>query len=191
MARSGQVIENPATGERAKWHLTTSDTDGRLLRIEVWVRPGGGVQTQHVHPRSEERFEVIGGTMALRRADDRLELTRGQRATVAAGLPHSWWNPGEDELHFMAEVEPALRFEPLFETNYGVERDAHAHGKRGMGLLQLAVLMHEFGSESRPAQPPYWVQRPLFAALAPLGRALGRRAVYEAYSGSVAAGAVR
>jgi mannose-6-phosphate isomerase-like protein (cupin superfamily) len=187
MAKSGQVIENPATGERAKWHLTTSDTDGERLRLELWVRPGGGVPERHLHASSEERFEVIAGTMALRRGEDRLELTRGNRATVPAGVPHCWWNPASDEeLHFMVEVVPALRFEPLLETAFGVERDAHARGKRGMGLLQLAVLMREFGSETRPASPPYWIQRTLFAVLAPIGRALGRRPVYEAYSGSLA-----
>jgi mannose-6-phosphate isomerase-like protein (cupin superfamily) len=181
MATSGQVIENPATGERAKWHLTTSDTDGERIRLEIWVRPGGGVPTNHVHARSEERFEVIAGTMAVRRGADRFELTRGHRVTVPAGTPHCWWNPASDEeLHFMVEVVPALRFEPLFETAYGVERDGR------MGLLQLAVLMREFGSETRPASPPYWVQRVLFGALAPIGRALGRRPVYEAYSGSLA-----
>jgi mannose-6-phosphate isomerase-like protein (cupin superfamily) len=184
MATRGQVIENPASGERLKWHLTTADTDGRLLRLEVWARPGGGVPSRHLHTGSEERFEVIAGTMAVRRGGETMELTRGQRATVPAGTEHSWWNPSSDEeLHFMAEVEPALRFEPMLETAYGVARD---RGGREMGLLQLAVLMREFGSESRPTRPPYWIQRPLFAALAPIGRALGRRPVYEAYSGSVA-----
>lgn len=184
MATSGQIIENPKTGERLKWHLTTADTDGALLRVELWVRPGGGVPSPHVHRRSEERFELIDGTMALRRGVERLELTRGQRATVPAGVEHSFWNAGDDELHFMVEVEPALRFEPLLETAFGVERDAHRNGGRGMDLLQLAVLMREFGAETHPTSPPYWLLRPVFATLAPIGRALGRRPVYEAYSGS-------
>jgi mannose-6-phosphate isomerase-like protein (cupin superfamily) len=187
MARAGQIIENPASGERVKWHLTASDTDGRLVRLELWVRPGGAVPLPHVHRRSEERFELISGTIALERDGERVELTRGQRATVAPGVAHTWWNTGDDEAHLMVELEPALRFEQVMETMFGLARD----GKVGHGgvpqLLQLAVIANAFRDEVRPAKPPLPVQRVLFGILAPVGRALGRRPVYEAYSGPIAA----
>jgi mannose-6-phosphate isomerase-like protein (cupin superfamily) len=180
MARQGQVIENPASGERVKWHLTTADTDGALLRFELWVRPGGAVTAPHVHRHSEERFELIGGTMGLERGRERLELTRGQRVTVPAGTEHRWWNAGDDELHAMVELEPALRFERLMETGFGLARDGRTSPSGMPGLLQLAVIADEYADEAYVTRPPRWLQRPLFALLAPLGRTLGRRPVYEA-----------
>jgi mannose-6-phosphate isomerase-like protein (cupin superfamily) len=191
MARPGQLIENPATGERLKWHLTSADTDGAFVRAEFWARPGCDGPPLHVHRRAEERFELIAGAMGIERDGERLELTRGHRANVPAGAEHRWWNAGEDELHFMLEVEPALRFEQQIETVFGLARDGRTRPNGAPGLLQLAVIAHEYGDEVHGTAPPLWVQRPLFAVLAPLGRMLGRRPVYEAYSGGVAAGALR
>jgi mannose-6-phosphate isomerase-like protein (cupin superfamily) len=179
MARQGQVIDNPASGERLKWHLTAADTDGRLARAEFWVRPGGAVPLPHVHRRSEERFEVISGVMGLERDGERGELTRGQRATVPAGVEHRWWNAGPDELHFMVELEPPLRFEQLIETAFRLARDGRTNAKGVPGLLQLAVIAREYRDEVQATAPPIWLQRALFTLLAPIGRALGRRPVYE------------
>jgi mannose-6-phosphate isomerase-like protein (cupin superfamily) len=187
MARQGHTIENPASGERIKWHLTSADTDGELVRAEVWVRPSGAVPGAHIHRRSEERFELIAGTMGIQRGGDRVELTRGQRATVPAGVEHRWWNAADDELHFMVELQPALHFEQLMETVAGLARDGRTRPNGFPGLLQLAVIARDYGDEVQSTVPPLWLQRPLFAVLAPIGRALGRRSVYEAYSGGAAA----
>ena len=100
------AIENPASGVRVKWHLTAADTDGALLRFELWVPPGGAGPHADLH--TEERFELMAGTMGLERGNERLELTRGQRATVPPGVARRWGNAGDDELHVMVEVAPAL-----------------------------------------------------------------------------------
>jgi mannose-6-phosphate isomerase-like protein (cupin superfamily) len=182
MARAGEIIENPASGERVKWHVTSADSDGRLVRAEMWVRPGGAVPMKHVHRRSDERFEIIGGTLGVDIGGERTELVQGDRATVPAGTPHAWWNAGEDEVHVMVEIEPALRFEEMIETMFGLARD----GKVGPGgrprLLQIAVFGRAFMDEVHVASPPLWVQRVLFAVLDPIGRVLGRRPTYPAYS---------
>jgi mannose-6-phosphate isomerase-like protein (cupin superfamily) len=121
MATRGQIIENPVSGERLKWHLTTADTDGALVRLELWVQPGGGLPAPHVPTGSEERFELIAGRMVLRAGGERRLLERGDRATVPAGVEHTWENPGPGVLHVMAEVEPALDFERLVEVRYAGE----------------------------------------------------------------------
>ena len=66
MAYAGQTIENPVSGEKITFIQTSADTDGELLEIELELSPDGAVPGAHIHPEQEERFEVMGGTMAFR-----------------------------------------------------------------------------------------------------------------------------
>ncbi len=49
MAKAGDIIENPATGERITFLNTTQETNGELLRFE-YVLPPGFTIAEHVHP---------------------------------------------------------------------------------------------------------------------------------------------
>ena len=51
---------NPATGEWIEFTVVAEDSDGQLLRFS-WRSVPGGVITEHVHPRQEERFIVTSG----------------------------------------------------------------------------------------------------------------------------------
>ncbi len=62
MAKAGDVIENPITGERITFLKTTGETGGELLRFEYILRPGFTIP-EHVHPHQEERHEVLSGTL--------------------------------------------------------------------------------------------------------------------------------
>lgn len=173
MARAGETIENPVTGERFKWHQTAADTGGRLVRHEGWVRPGGGVLLEHVHRHSEERFELLAGRMALEIDGRRSTLRAGEHATAPAGVPHRWWNDGDDELHFVVEIEPPLRFELMIETMFRLAREGKtdATGRPHPGYL--LVMAREFEDEVYVTRPPLWVQRLLLGAVARVGRAAG------------------
>lgn len=62
MARRGDVIENPITGEKVTFLETSEDTNGELLRFEYVLPPRFSIP-EHVHPRQEERYEVLSGTL--------------------------------------------------------------------------------------------------------------------------------
>jgi mannose-6-phosphate isomerase-like protein (cupin superfamily) len=184
MAEAGRVTYNPVTDEHVKWLLTAADTDGALTRFEMRVRrPGGGMRTEHVHRRSEERFELLAGRLALVIAGDRHVLEAGDRAVVPAGVPHLWWNDGREEMVSVVEIDPPLRFEQMMETAFGLARDGRMKPDGRLGLLQMAVLLREFEDEVHVTSPPLWLQRALFGPLAALGRARGLRPVYARYSG--------
>ena len=94
MSRAGDVIENPVTGERAVVRLGTEETGGELLVVEAFVRPGGAVTGEHVHPVIEEFFMVLSGRVGFR-LDGRESIAElGQRLHVPAGMAHDWWNAG-------------------------------------------------------------------------------------------------
>jgi hypothetical protein len=73
MASQGDVIENPFTGERVIFLRTSEDTNGELLRFEYVLPPRFSIP-EHVHPRQEERHEILSG------------ILRGPGGRTGAGL---------------------------------------------------------------------------------------------------------
>jgi quercetin dioxygenase-like cupin family protein len=182
MARPGQELRHPVTGERIIWHDVAGDTDGALLRGELFAAPGGFVAAEHVHPNQEERFELRAGTLRLRVDGVERVLRAGDVAVIPPGRPHVWWNAGEDEARLIAEFRPALRTEMFFETFFGLAQDGKVNRKGLPNLLQLAVLTREYEQEVRLARPSATMQTGLFAPLALLGRFLGYRGWYPQYT---------
>lgn len=184
MAKSGDVIEHPVTGERVVWRTVAADSGGALLELELFAQPGGFVAAAHVHPKQEERFEVVSGTLAMLVDGEERTLGAGDVAVVPAGQPHAWWNAGPDEVRIRGEIRPALRTEHFFETFFALGRDGKTNRNGLPNPLQLAVLMREYEDEMRLARPPFAIQRLIFAPLAFIGRALGYRSHYPDPSAS-------
>jgi mannose-6-phosphate isomerase-like protein (cupin superfamily) len=180
MASAGDVLEHPVTGERIVVRQSARETRGELFEFDVYVRPGGFVAAAHIHPRQEERFGIVSGTLRGTAAGEVLAGGPGDRLVVPAGTPHVWWNAGADELHVRGEVRPALRMEHFFEAFFGLAQDGKVSPETGLpGLLQLAVLLRAHRNElilARPARP---VQTLAFGTLAVLGRCLGYPTAYR------------
>ncbi len=181
MARPGDVIENPLSGERFVFRQTARETNGELLQFDLFLRPGGSVPVEHVHGRQEERFEIVNGSVGFRVAGREQIAEVGQVLTVAPGTGHVLWNSGDGEAHVAIGFRPALNTETMFETICGLARDGKSN-KRGMpGPLQTIVLAREY--QVFLPRLPIVAQRPAVALLAPLARLLGYRAHYPQYSG--------
>jgi len=178
MARAGQTIENPVTGERFTWQQVAADTHGRSVLGEMVLPPGGFVAAEHVHPNQEERYEILAGQLKVRLDGREQTAGPGDRVIVPAGRAHVWRNGGDEEVRFRCEVTPALRFETFIETFFGLASDGKTD-RRGMpNPLQVAVLMRAYRDEIRLARPSPAVQSLLFAPLAVVGRLVGYRSSY-------------
>jgi quercetin dioxygenase-like cupin family protein len=175
LARVGDVLENPVTGERIVFRKTAADTAGELLQIDVFFRPGGFVAAPHVHPRQEERFEVRSGRPWFRVAGVEGRASPGDVIVVPSGTPHTWRNDTDEETHVLVEFRPALRTELFFETLIGLARAGKLNRRGWPNPLRAAVLAQEYRDEVVGAWPPLLVQRLVCALLAPVGRLLGYR----------------
>lgn len=176
------MLEHPVTGERIVWKQVARETNGELLRGELLAMPGGHPAAAHVHPKQEERFEVLTGTLELVVDGRRRTLGPGDVGVVPPGSAHTWSNVGDDEVRILADFQPALRTEMFFETFFGLARDGKVNSKGLPNLLRMAVLAREYDDEMRLASPPAAVQTALFVPLAALGRALGYRGWYPEYT---------
>ena len=188
MIRAGDTLVNPVTGERLVWELTSHDTDGEYTLFDTYVEPGGRVAAMHKHPYQTEIFTVLEGRLGVKRGREKLELGPGEVALIDPGLPHKFWNAGEETLRFRAEVRPALQFESLIETMFGLAVDGKTNRKGMPGPLRLAVVANHHFDVVRLPVVPQWLQKAALVPGALLGRAAGYRPTYEA--GSVGAPAL-
>lgn len=177
MARTGDTIEHPVTGERIEFLETARDTDGEALRMRLLVEPRGFAAAEHVHPRQDERFEILSGRFRYRVGGVEREAGAGEVVEIPRGAPHVWRNAGDEDLHMIIEFRPALRSEEFFESYFALGQEGKTDPKTGLpNPLRTAVVMREFEEEIYLAKPPLPVQRIVFGVLALLGRLLGYRA---------------
>ncbi|MBA3367669.1 MAG: hypothetical protein H0T99_03170 [Geodermatophilaceae bacterium] len=83
----------------------------------------------------------------------------------------------------LVQFRPALDTETFFETYFGLARDGKVNKKGLPNPLHMSVLARAYRREMRLSPPVQWVLGPMAILLAPIGRALGYRARYDAYSG--------
>ena len=185
MAKAGDTIESPLSGARIVFLKTARDTNGELLQLDDVMKGGGRVPIEHVHPYMEERFEILSGTARLSMRGQERDVGAGETLVVPAGTPFVWGNPNEDEVHLILEFRPALRMEEWFETFFGLQKDGKVNPKSGLpNPFQWAVISREYEDEIYLASPPLFVQRVRFGLLATIGKLLGYKARYPAYSGA-------
>lgn len=181
--RAGEVYENRVQGDRFVVREGSEDSGGERLTGDLYVRPGGRVAGKHTHSYITERFEVLAGTVRFH-LDGRDEIARpGEQVEVPPGVVHDWWNIGDDEAHVFVDIRPAERFELMIQNLYGLANDGQTNAKGVPTLLPLALFAREFRREGEFVRPPRIVQRILFAALAPVARARGYRAIDPQYLG--------
>lgn len=184
MAIAGTVVENPVMGDRVVFRQTARDTGGALLQFDHYLKVGGYGPEQHIHPRQEEHFTVVRGTMAVRiNGSDHL-LHEGDTCAVLPGTPHRWWNAGDIELHQVSEFRPALKFETFIETLAALGREERVYEGSPL-ILQFAVLSNACPDNVYATRAPVPVQKLAYRLLlAPLGRLLGYHARFHRYSDS-------
>ncbi len=149
MAKAGDVIENPITGERIIFLKTTRETNGELLRYE-YVLPPGFTIPEHIHPQQEERHEVLSGTLRGRVGGQERDYGEGERMIGPAGVPHAWQNPSpHQEARIVSEIRPPLAFEALFETYCGLAWDGKMT-KQGI-IPRNPLLLQLGGADAGPS----------------------------------------
>lgn len=170
MAKPGDVIEEPLTGERIVFGRTGRQTRGELLEFDLFLAPGAFPAAAHVHPRQEERLVVLDGSVWVRVGRTERVATKGDVVVVPPGTPHTW-RGGDAPAVVRIEYRPALNTDEFFETFFALARSGKTDRKGMPNLLRVSLLAPRF--EIYLARPPIAVQKAVFAALAPLARLLG------------------
>jgi mannose-6-phosphate isomerase-like protein (cupin superfamily) len=178
------AITNPVTGVA----IGPATTGGQLGDVEddglaeVRLRSGASGPAEHVHRRSEERFEVLEGAVTFRIDGRERTLGPGEVVWVSPGTPHAFRNDGDEPVRLLVRTLPANeRLGEVVATLFGLAHDGNVDAKGRPGPLQAAVLAEETIDETYFTAVPYGLQRAVGDLLGPVGRALGYRATYDRY----------
>jgi quercetin dioxygenase-like cupin family protein len=162
---TSELIDDPLFHQRYGF-----SRDGDVLRVEIWTEPGGGVLAEHVHPKLEERYQVLEGEVSFRLDGKQRRAGVGERLVVPSGVRHSFENTGDGIARLVVEADPALELRESIEDGVRLGRAGMltASGKpRGLrGLVEAAALAHRYRETVVLTSPPRAVQRLLFPLLA-------------------------
>ena len=111
--------------------LTTAETGGTLLALDVTMPPGGGPPGLHRHAAAEA-YRVLEGEFTLYLGDERIPAPAGSVFHVPGGHAHTIRNesdaPARGYVTFFGDAEPMERFMRAAGTAGDVMALAAQHG---------------------------------------------------------------
>ena len=169
------VIEN-GSGEVLTFTELIREADGDKLVGENQVQPNSG-PPMHVHWLQDEGFTVIKGTMGFQvLGGPKQYATAGDSFVFKRGVPHRFWNAGDELLHCRAWVKPAHNFVYFLSAIFAAQRKS---GSPRPSLFEMAFLLRRYRSEFDMPALPVLVKRVVLPLAFYTGKLLGRHKVFR------------
>ncbi len=110
-AEDGERADFPQM--RNRYVLRGETSDGRFALIEHTIPPRRLGAPMHTHEHEDEYSFVLTGRLGVHIGDDVVEVGPGELAMKPRGVPHAFWNPGDEETRVLEIISPA-GFEQYF-----------------------------------------------------------------------------
>ena len=147
----------------------TVSTGGDLLRFTFCMRGDASPPPVHVHPRQEERLEVVSGSVLSISGGVRRVLGPGGTFSTPPGEPHTVGPAGDGAVQMIVEFRPSLGFERFAERMFALDRAGHLNANgRGSPLRLATAKPHE--AEFFMPRVPIELQRSIMRAVDRLDR---------------------
>lgn len=137
-----------------------------IIELQGTLPPHQEGPPRHIHSLEDEAGLVTAGTLSVEIAGRRLDAMPGQAVSLPRGVPHRWWNQGDEALAFEGSVRPAVDLDRYLQAIFEV-MNAGARDRPSLFYLAHVALRH------RRTQAVLIMPRPLQAILFPLVVALG------------------
>ncbi len=178
MAKAGDVIGNPLSGETIFFDKTGDETNGEYISGRILLAPQGIGPPEHIHPIIEERFKVVSGKLnALVNGKERT-VSEGEELIVSPGTPHRWWNTTDEEVHIEYVVSPALPLDRFLESVFALAQAGKVNAKGLPSPLRMAPILQNYWDVLYLAKPPLLVQKIVMGIFAVVARLIGFRDEY-------------
>jgi quercetin dioxygenase-like cupin family protein len=156
-----------------RWEITrsTEGSSGEVFESTNWIGPRMPGPPTHVHPDSEESFEVIEGSLDVCMDGEWTTWGPGSTAVVAAGVPHTLRNASNKPAKTITRIRPAGRSEALFRDMNRLIHEGKIKRlppKEPRSAIYAAMLFDRYRDEIRVTGPLNGV----FKGLTLVGRAL-------------------
>lgn len=168
-----QTITGP--GEKITF-LKTFVKDGvEILEADIEVQPQAG-PPMHTHYRQDESFTILHGTMAYKIPGQEVKYAYpGESVLIKAGIPHKFWNSGNDVLKCKGYVTPPDNFVYFLTELY---KSINENNGRP-GIYDGAFLLNRYKSEFAMLEIPAFLQKFIFPVVLFIGGLIGKNKKYS------------
>ena len=118
-----------------------------------------------------EEGAVLSGVLSGRVGGRTVTFRAGEQLVFPAGVPHSWWNDGDEPLRFKGRAAPAADLDRFLQAVFAI---ANAGAAGRPSVFHMAHLLHRHRHTQRLAAIPVWVQRIVLPTVVVIGRLLGK-----------------
>jgi quercetin dioxygenase-like cupin family protein len=146
-AGAGERADVPGLGSR--YLLRGDETGGRFALIEHTIPPRALAAPVHTHQDEDEYSLVLAGRVGVEIGDEVVEAGPGDLVRKPRGVPHAFWNAGDEEARLLELISPA-GFEGYFAEISPILEAAGPPDLEALGAVQARHrLTMDLGSMAR------------------------------------------
>ena len=152
---------------------SAADTNGERVELEITIPPDSAGPPPHFHPRQEEQWQVLAGTLEVQVDGNWRTLREGESASIPPGHVHTLRNRTNETVRVLDVHVPALDFQDYMLDLHRLAQEGKITSLRSpRSLIYLATVLRAHRTTQLTASS---VQRAAESALAGLGRLFGMR----------------
>ncbi len=164
-------LENRHTGEILLIRRRFDAQGQVVLALDGALPPGTSGPPLHVHFQEQEEGIVKAGTLGAQVRTEKFLVPTGGTVILPKGLPHRWWNAGDDLLEFSGHAVPAVDLDRFLQALFAV-LNAGSNGRPP--IFYLAHVLWRHRDTQLLSIPPPAIQRFLLPVLLMIGRIMGK-----------------
>jgi mannose-6-phosphate isomerase-like protein (cupin superfamily) len=125
----------------------------------------------HIHHLEDEEGVVTAGTLSAEIGGQRIDAGPGQAVRLPRGVPHRWWNQGDQPVAFEGRARPVVDLDRYLQAVFEV---MNAGARNRPPLFYLAHVAQRHRRTQTALVMPLSLQAILFRTALVLGTLLGR-----------------
>lgn len=169
------TIENGA-GESLTFLRVIQEEGGERIEVENLVSPGSG-PPMHVHYHQDEALTIESGRIGYQVLGGEPHYAEaGATVEFKAGIPHRFWNAGDEPLRCTGWVKPVHNIVYFLDAIYASTRK---NGGKRPDPIESAYLVRRYRREFGMSDIPKPVQALVFPILVVIGKLTGRLKKYR------------
>ena len=164
------IIEN-CIGERLIFRELQKEPDGDRLLVENYVVPGSG-PVMHTHWLQDEALTVVKGRLGYQVQGQPTQYASvGDTIVFKRGVPHRFWNDGQEVLHCKGWVKPANTLVFFLSALFAAQNKS---GKAQPEQFDAAYLIKRYSGEYDIPEIPTLVKKTIIPLIYYTGKLLGK-----------------
>lgn len=164
------TIDN-SLGEIIVFVSAEKEPDGEKLWVENFVEPGIGPE-MHTHWMQEECLTVVKGKLTYQLQGHPIRnVNVGETVLFKRGIPHRFWNSGDEILHCKGWIKPANTIVFFLSAIFQAQKKS---GSPKPEIFDAAYLMQRYASEYELTNIPWLVKKVFIPLIYSLGKWLNK-----------------